>query len=62
MSYIKYIQYVYLLAAGFFLYDAVYKFATNSDDSPILSLFFFGMAIFMFFFRRKFANKYSQKP
>jgi uncharacterized membrane protein len=62
MTYIKYIQYVYLLAAGFFLYDAVNKLVSDSDESPWLSFFFFAMAVFMFFFRRKFADKYSRKP
>lgn len=62
MAYIKYIQYVYLFAAGFFLFDAVNKLMTDSDESPIISFFFFAMAVFMFFFRRKFANKYSRKP
>ncbi|WP_130733446.1 hypothetical protein [Flavobacterium sp. J27] len=59
MNYIKYIQYIYLLFAVFFIYDAIAKFM-HDEGNYILSLLFAGLAIFMFFFKRKFYNKYKK--
>lgn len=56
MSYMKYTQYVYLLFAAFFVYDGITKFAEGKEE-PWLSFIISGMAIFMFFFRRRFIKK-----
>lgn len=59
MTYLKFIQYIYIIFAGFFIYDAYMKFKNNEDY--LLSLIIAGVAIGMFFFRRHFHNKYQNK-
>lgn len=56
MTYLKYIQYFYLFAAGFFIYQGIIHL-DSEEKSPWLMFFFAAMAIFMFFFRRKFMKK-----
>ena len=58
MIYTKYIQYVYLAFAVFFIYEAVMQFI-NDDNKYVLSLLFAALAIFLFFFKRRFYNKYK---
>jgi uncharacterized membrane protein YobD (UPF0266 family) len=58
MGYLKYTQYVYLLFAIYFIYDGITKLNAGSD-SFWLSFAIAVMAIFMFFFRRKFAKKFD---
>ena len=58
MNYLKYTQYVYLLFSFYFVYDGFTKM--NADnDTPWLSFIIAGLAVFMFFFRRKFAKKFE---
>jgi uncharacterized membrane protein len=59
MNYLKYTQYFYLIFAVFFAYEAYSKFSNN--ESFYLQLFFVAIAIFMFFFRRKFAEKFEDR-
>jgi len=59
MNYLKYTQYVYLIFSGFFIYDGVMKM--NEGQSPWLSFFIAALAIFMFFFRRKFSKKFDDQ-
>ncbi len=58
MNYLKYTQYVYLLAAVFFFYDAFSKY-NSTEESPWFSLILGAVSLFMFFFRRKFAKKFD---
>ncbi|MCW2118671.1 hypothetical protein [Flavobacterium sp. 7A] len=58
MNYLKYTQYVYLVFAIYFIYDGIIKW-TEEGANPLMQFFIAGMAIFMFFFRRKFAKKTS---
>ena len=58
MNYLKYTQYVYLVFALFFIYDGISKLTSN-DGNPWLSFMIAGVAVFMFFFRRKFAKKFE---
>lgn len=58
LKYLKYFQFVYLIAAAFFLMDAINSWA-NDRNHAYLSLFLFALATFMFFFRRHFHNKYQ---
>jgi len=59
MNYLKYTQYVYLIFSGFFIYDGFMKM--NEGQSPWLSFLIAALAIFMFFFRRKFAKKFDDQ-
>lgn len=60
MAYLKYIQYFYLIAAILFVVDGINKFSTE-EASPWISFFFAALAMFMFFFRRRFADKYKDQ-
>ncbi|MGK4566096.1 hypothetical protein [Flavobacterium sp. 3HN19-14] len=55
MSYIKYTQYIYLVAAVFFAYKSL-EVWNEATDMHWLYAFMAGMAVVMFFVRRKFAN------
>jgi hypothetical protein len=59
MNYLKYTQYVYLVFCIYFIYDGFSKL-NAADDTPWLSFIIAGLALFMFFFRRKFAKKFEQ--
>lgn len=58
MTFLKLFQYVYIIFAAFFVYDAIVKYQNN--ESPTMSLLLAAAAIFMFFFRRRFNNKYNK--
>ncbi|WET04790.1 hypothetical protein P0R33_10710 [Flavobacterium sp. YJ01] len=60
MGYLKYTQYIYIIIALFFAYDAIMKLNEGDESYP----FYFaiaGMATFMFFFRRRFINKHNNR-
>jgi len=57
MNYLKFTQYVYLVFGLYFLYDGIAKW--NNPEKPWLSFFIAALAIFMFFFRRRFARKFE---
>ncbi len=59
MNYLKYTQYVYLVFAAFFIYDAVSKYM--NAESYLLSIIIAAVCVFMFFFRRNFAKKFSRE-
>jgi hypothetical protein len=60
MGYMKYTQYVYLVFALYFIYDGITKLGAG-NDTPWLSFIVAGMAIFMFFFRRRFLKKMEDR-
>ncbi|WP_112084847.1 hypothetical protein [Flavobacterium lacus] len=60
MTYLKYIQYFYLFAAGFFIYQGFANWNAE-EKSPWMLFFFAALAIFMFFFRRRFMNKMDNR-
>jgi hypothetical protein len=60
MGYLKYTQYVYIIFAVFFIYDGVTKL-NEGNETYALSFVIAGMAIFMFFFRRKFVKKFDDR-
>ncbi len=60
MNYLKYTQYVYLIFAAFFIYDGITKM-NDPNQTPWLSFIIAGLAVFMFFFRRKFAKKFENR-
>lgn len=59
MAYLKYIQYFYLVIALIMIVDGINNFRIG--ESYMMNIVIAVMAIFMFFFRRHFANKYSKK-
>ncbi len=59
MNYSKYTQYLYLIAALFFLYDGIIKL-NSGTDMPYISFSLAIAALGMFFFRRKFAKKIDE--
>jgi len=60
MTYLKYIQYFYLVAAILFVADGFMNLNSN-ERSPWISFFFAAIALFMFFFRRRFAKKMADQ-
>ena len=58
MNYLKYTQYIYLVFSVFFIYDGISKM-NNGEETYWLSFLISGLAVFMFFFRRKFAKKFE---
>lgn len=56
----KFFQYAYLIFAVLFIYDGISKWGNGTNGSYI-SLGLAALAIFMFFFRQKFRNKYENK-
>jgi predicted acetyltransferase len=55
MKYLQFTQYIYLIFAGFFVYDGFTKWST--EEPYLFSLGIAAVCIFMFFFRRSFFNK-----
>ncbi|MFV5693899.1 hypothetical protein ACM55G_00470 [Flavobacterium sp. LB3P122] len=60
MSYLKYTPYIYLVFGAYFIYDGVTKL-NGTESTPWLSFLIAGLAIFMFFFRMKFAKKFEER-
>ena len=60
MKYSKFFQYAYLIFAALFIYDAAEKYF-NQGIVAYTSLLLGATAVFMFFFRRKFAKKFDNK-
>jgi len=52
MVYLKYISYLYLIMAGFFIYSGIAALIEKDNSNAIISFIFGGAAVFMFFFRR----------
>ena len=59
MNFLKYTSYLYLAFGIYFLYEGFTKW--NTAEGPLLSFFIAGLAIFMFFFRRRFAKKFEDR-
>jgi hypothetical protein len=60
MNYLKYTQYVYLVAGIIFAYKGITEL-NSGTDMPYLSFILAATAVFMFFFRRKFAKKFDNQ-
>lgn len=57
---LKYTPYLYLILGAAFIFDAVTKW-NDPNETPKISLLIGGLAIFMFFFRRRFAKKMEER-
>lgn len=58
MNYLRFTQYIYLAAGLFFIYAGVVRFL-DKDEGYWIWFAIAILAIFMFFFRRKFARKFE---
>ncbi|MCF6295895.1 MAG: hypothetical protein L3J25_09420 [Flavobacteriaceae bacterium] len=60
MKLLQFLQYAYLIFAVLFLYDAISKWNIDRNGAYI-SLFFVAIAVFMFFFRKKFRKRFHDR-
>jgi uncharacterized membrane protein len=60
MKLLQFLQYAYLIFALLFIYDAISKWNTDRNGAYV-SLFFVAIAIFMFFFRKKFRKRFQDR-
>jgi ABC-type spermidine/putrescine transport system permease subunit I len=60
MKYYKIFQYAYLMFAVLFLYDGISKW-NDGTNGAYISLGLAALAVFMFFFRKKFSKKFDNK-
>ena len=56
----RFFEFAYLAAAAFFLYEAI-RIWDEEPSQAYLFLLFVVIGIFMFFFRRHFRHKYSNR-
>lgn len=61
MKFTKIFQYAYLVFAALFIYDGIIKWNLGDSNAAYISLGLAALAIFMYFFRRKFAKKYDNR-
>lgn len=59
MSYLKIVSYLYLAVVAYCIYDGIMRMQRNEDYK--ISFIFGGIALFMFFFRMRFAKKMQDK-
>lgn len=60
MKILKFFQYAYIIFAVLFFWDAITKWSTDRNRAYI-SLLFTALAIFMFFFRKRFRKKFENR-
>ncbi|MEH6535156.1 MAG: hypothetical protein V7719_02095 [Psychroserpens sp.] len=60
MKILQFFQYVYLFFAVIFIYDGFENLGEDGNRA-IISFVFAALAIFMYFFRKKFRNKFDNK-
>lgn len=60
MQLLKLFQYAYLIIAVLFIYEAVTKWNTDRNRA-YMGLLFAALAIFMFFFRKRFRKKFEDR-
>ena len=60
MKLLKIFQYAYILFAILFSYEAIVNWNTDRNKS-YMSLLFVALAIFMYFFRKKFRKKIEDR-
>jgi hypothetical protein len=61
MGYFKIVPYLYLVMAGFFVYSGIMAIIEKEAGHAVISFCFAGAAVFMFFFRKKFQNKFQDR-
>ena len=60
MKLLKFFQYAYIAFAALFLYEAIVNWNDDRNKS-YMSMFFVALAIFMFFFRKRFRKKLEER-
>jgi uncharacterized membrane protein len=60
MKFLKFFQYAYIAFAILFLYEAIINWNVDRNKSYI-SLLFVALAVFMFFFRKRFRKKIEDR-
>ena len=60
MKFFKYFEFAYLAFAMFFIVEAI-RIWSDSESRAYLYLFFSVLAVFMFFFKRRFRKKIENK-
>ena len=61
MKLLGFFQYAYLVFAALFLYDAYAQWADGNGTRALMSLLLAILAIFIFFFRRRFRKRFQDK-
>ncbi len=59
-KFFRYFEYAYLFFAAFFIFEAI-KVWNTERNRAYLFLFFVCIAIFMFFFKRRFRRKFEDR-
>jgi hypothetical protein len=60
MKLLQFFQYAYIVFAALFLYDGISNWSVDRNRS-YMSLFFAALAIFMYFFRKRFRKKIEER-
>ncbi|WP_412986479.1 hypothetical protein [Pontimicrobium sp. IMCC45349] len=60
MKLIKILQYAYVFFAVLFIYDAISNWNVDRNRSYV-SLVFAALAVFMFFFRKKYSKRFHDR-
>ena len=60
MKLLKFMQYAYLVFFALFLYDGLSNWGVDQSRA-YMSLLFSGLALFMFFFRKKFRKRFEER-
>lgn len=60
MKILKLFQYAYVIFAALFLWDAITNWSVDRNRS-YMSLLFTALAVFMFFFRKRFGKKFEDR-
>ena len=58
MKLLKVFQYVYIIFGALFLWDAITNWSVDRNRS-YMALLFTALAVFMFFFRKRFGKKFE---
>ena len=61
MGYLKYVSFLYIVMAGFFVYSGIMSIIEKENSTAIISFAFAAAAVFMFFFRRHFQKKFQDR-
>lgn len=59
-KFFRYFEYAYLFFAAFFIFEAI-KVWNTERNRAYLFLFFVCIAVFMFFFKRRFRRKFEDR-